>query len=75
MFDLCDTGMVTRFQFEEILNLLHLFPQTYEIQLVLSRYDLDGDGMLNYEQFMGFLLPFDPKCRDLCLPRSKFCTA
>lgn len=41
----------------------------------MSRYDLDGDGMLNYEEFMGFLLPFDPKYRDLCLARSKFCTA
>lgn len=40
MFDLSDTGYITRLQFEEIFNLLQLFPSTLEIQLALYRYDL-----------------------------------
>lgn len=51
MFDINSTGMITRFQFEEVLNLMKLFPTSLEIELSLFRYDKDVDGRLNFAEF------------------------
>ena len=51
LFDCSKTGMITRMDFEEVLNLLELYPQVIEIELAMARYDADGDGKLSYDEF------------------------
>jgi len=74
MFDLSDTGQITRRQFEEVFNLLKLFPTSLEIELTLFRYDKDLDGRLNFEEFKEVVLPFDSNYRDLVLRRPSYCS-
>ena len=51
MFDLHETGEINRRQFEEVYNLLKLYPTSLEVELTLFRYDKDLDGRLNYKEF------------------------
>lgn len=51
MFDLGETGAVTRRQFEEVCNLLKLYPTSLEIELAMFRYDKDLDGKLKIDEF------------------------
>ena len=39
VFDLNGTGKITRLQFEEVYNLYRQYPKSYELQLILGRYD------------------------------------
>lgn len=73
MFDINQTGMITRMQFEEVFNLLKLFPTSLEIELALFRYDKDIDGRLNFSEFEDALLPADKNYRDLVLARQPYC--
>ena len=72
MFDLSDTGAVTRFQFEEVYNLLKLYPSTLEVELALYRYDRDLDGKLSFDEFREIILPSDKNYRDLVLRRKPY---
>ena len=72
LFDCSKTGSITRMDFEEVLNLLELYPQVIEIELAMARYDSDGDGKLSYEEFKEALLPADENYRKLCLARRSF---
>lgn len=69
MFDCQETGMITRMQFEEVFNLLKLFPTSLEIELTLFNYDKDVDGRLNFKEFQDAILPYDKNYRDLVLAR------
>jgi Ca2+-binding EF-hand superfamily protein len=57
VFDLSGTGKITRLQFEEVCNLYRQYPKSYELQLILGRYDLDGDGALSFSEFSDMFLP------------------
>ena len=57
MFDLNNTGSVTRRQFEEVFNLLQLYPTALEIELTLYRYDADHNGKLSKKEFQKMILP------------------
>ena len=57
MFDLSDTKEISRRQFEEVFNLLKLYPTSIEIEMTMFRYDLDMDGKLNFEEFKNAILP------------------
>mmetsp|Transcript_6142 Transcript_6142/g.8250 ORF Transcript_6142/g.8250 Transcript_6142/m.8250 type:complete len:111 (+) Transcript_6142:119-451(+) len=69
MFDLSETGEITRRQFEEVFNLMKLFPTSIEMELTLFRYDKDVDGRLSFKEFSDMVLPFDENYRDLVLRR------
>ena len=74
MFDLNDTGSVTRRQFEEVFNLLELYPTALEIELTLFRYDKANNGKLNRSEFNAMILPVDANYRDLILRRKSYCS-
>ena len=60
---------MTRFQFEEVYNMLKLYPSTLEIELTLYRYDKDLNGRLNFDEFKELILSSDPNYSDLVLKR------
>ena len=72
LFDCRKTAMISRMDFEEVMNLLELYPQVIEIELAMARYDTDGDGKLSYDEFKEALLPQDENYRKLCLARRSF---
>lgn len=74
MFDLGETGAVTRRQFEEVCNLLKLYPTSLEIELAMFRYDKDLDGKLKIDEFQEALLPGDENYRSLVLRRTPYAT-
>lgn len=67
-----DSGVITRRQFEEVLNLIRLYPTSIEIELALLRYDKDLDGKLNLNEFRSVILPNDDNYSDLILRRGSF---
>ena len=74
MFDLAETGQITRFQFEEVYNLLQLYPSSLEIELTLYRYDRNLNGKIDFNEFKEALLSSDENYRDLVLRRRAYCT-
>ena len=74
MFDLQGTGSVTRRLFEEVMNLLKLFPTSLEIELSMFRYDTSMDGRLSFQEFKELILPYDENYRDLVLRRPPYCS-
>ena len=74
MFDLSDTGEITRRQFEEVFNLFKLYPTSLEIELSMFRYDRDLDGRLNLSEFKEAILPYDENYRSLVLNRKSYCS-
>ena len=74
MFDLQMTGEITRRQFEEVFNLLKLYPTSLEIELTMYRYDKQLNGKLTFNDFKDVILPFDNNYRDIVLNRKSFCT-
>ena len=74
MFDLNGLGDVSRRQFEEIYNLLKLYPSSLEVELTLYRYDKDFNGKLDFDEFKEILLPFDKNYRDIVLRRPSYCS-
>lgn len=70
MFDLSESGEITRRQFEEVFNLMRLYPTSIEIELTLFRYDKDMDGRLSFYEFSEMVLPVDENYRDLVERRS-----
>ena len=72
MFDISDSGVITRRQFEEVFNLIRLYPTSIEIELTLFRYDKDLDGKLNFNEFKTAVLPLDENYADLILRRGSF---
>ena len=74
MFDLNHTGEITRRQFEEVFNLLKLYPTSLEVELALFRYDKDLDGKLNFDEFKAAILPADSNYSDLVLRRQPYCS-
>ena len=75
MFDLSDTGSISRFQFEEVYNLLKLYPTSLEVELALFRYDRDLDGKLDFNEFKEAILSADDNYRDLVLRRKAYCSS
>jgi len=73
MFDLSETGDITRRQFEEVFNLMKLYPTSLEVELALFRYDKDLDGRLNFDEFKEAILPKDHNYRDLVMRRPSYC--
>ena len=74
MFDLYNTGEITRFQFEEVFNLLEMYPQSIEIELAMFRYDTKNYGKWTQDEFREAILPRDKNYRDLILARKAYCT-
>ena len=74
MFDLDHSGEITRRQFEEVFNLLKLYPTSLEVELALFRYDKDLDGRLNFDEFKAAILPADTNYSDLVLRRQPYCS-
>lgn len=75
MFDLQMTGEITRRQFEEVFNLLKLYPTSLEIELTMYRYDKQFNGKLTFDDFSDVILPFDKNYRDIVLSRPSFCSS
>lgn len=74
MFDLNNSGWVTRRQFEEVFNLLQLYPTAIEIELTLYRYDGDHNGRLSRKEFTEMILPYDENYRELVERRKPYCS-
>ena len=74
MFDLNNSGWVTRRQFEEVFNLMQLYPTALEIELTLFRYDADHNGRLSKKEFTDIILPNDQNYRELVERRKPYCS-
>jgi len=42
-------------EFEQALNAFGIFPKKVETQALMRHYDVDGDGNINFEEFMSGL--------------------
>lgn len=51
-FDYNRNGKLDAAEFEQALAYFGLFPKKVELQALLKYYDMDGDGNINYEEFL-----------------------
>ena len=72
IFDVQHLGTVSRLQFEEVYNLLGLYPQRDELQLTFKRYDTDRDDVLKFEDFLKIFGPRDKRYLDVVSTRHSF---
>ena len=57
-FDINKNNLISKLDFREICKKEYfLFPNDNQIKLLYSRYDLDNDGNLNFEEFMNMISP------------------
>jgi Ca2+-binding EF-hand superfamily protein len=74
IFDTQCQGFISRLQFEEVYTIHMLYPSTYDICLLLSRYNLTRNGSLHYDEFVDMIAPRDEKYKEILLARkSKHC--
>ena len=55
------------------LNLIGVYPQDYQIRLLMKRFDLQKEGCINYGDFFDMLVPFEKEYRNMVenrVPRS-----
>ena len=47
------------------LNLIGIFPTDHEVRLLMKRFDLQKQGVLNYADFFDMLVPFEKEYRTM----------
>lgn len=57
---------------EEVFSLFEIYPTLEELELVMSKYDKDQDGKLNFKEFCGMILPLDKNYQSLLLSRKSY---
>ena len=70
VFDFRDTGIVNLDDIIEAFELFHVFPTREEARLFLSRYDINKNNNLNFEEFCEAFLPLHKGTADILQNRS-----
>lgn len=64
--DVMGRGRVSKRDFEAALGRIGLLVEPEEMNVLFARFDTDGDGMINYEEFSKFIDLDDREMTDLC---------
>ena len=64
--DVTGTGRLSKRDFETSLGRIGLLVEPDEMNVLFARFDTDGDGMINYEEFAKFIDLDDREMEDLC---------
>ena len=70
IFELNDRGFITEDDLKYGLNTLDIYPTAPETHLLLKRFDLQKEGVLNYADFFDMVTPFDKSYRGIVEHRS-----
>ena len=54
-FDVDDSKKLDQFEFEQALAKFGIFAKSVELQALVKYYDVDGDGLISYEEFLNGL--------------------
>ena len=65
IFELNGRGFVDECDLKTGLNLLGIFPTDHEVRLLMKRFDLQKQGVLNFADFFDMLVPFEKEYRTL----------
>ena len=65
IFELNGRGFLDECDLKCGLNLIGIFPTDHEIRLLMKRFDLQKQGVLNYADFFDMLVPFEKEYRTL----------
>jgi len=69
LFDYTNTGFVSVADIQDAFNAYQVYPSREEAQLILNRFDQDGDGRLRYSEFQEMFNPKDLASSDLLVSR------
>ena len=70
IFELNGRGFITEDDLKYGLNALDIYPTAPETHLLLKRFDLQKEGILNYADFFDMVTPFDKSYRGIVEHRS-----
>ena len=59
IFELNGRGFIDECDLKCGLNLIGIFPTDHEVRLLMKRFDLQKQGVLNYADFFDMLVPFE----------------
>ena len=65
IFELNGRGFVDECDLKCGLNLIGIFPTDHEIRLLMKRFDLQKQGVLNFADFFDMLVPFEKEYRTM----------
>lgn len=65
--DTDSAGKITKREFEECLNRIGLRVETDELQVLFARFDLNGDGKIDYLEFSKFIDLDNTEMKDVCV--------
>jgi Ca2+-binding EF-hand superfamily protein len=76
IFELNGRGFIDECDLKCGLNLIGIFPTDHEIRLLMKRFDLQKQGVLNFADFFDMLVPFEKeyramvenRCPNTCCP-------
>ena len=69
LFDFTNTGLVTLTDLQQAFNLYSVYPSREEAQLIINRFDNDGDSRLTYSEFQEIFNPKDRYTSDTLVVR------
>jgi Ca2+-binding EF-hand superfamily protein len=65
IFELNGRGFIDECDLKCGLNLIGIFPTDHEVRLLMKRFDLQKQGVLNYADFFDMLVPFEKEYRTM----------
>lgn len=65
IFELNGRGFINECDLKCGLNLIGVFPTDHEVRLLMKRFDLQKQGVLNYADFFDMVVPFEKEYRTL----------
>ena len=76
IFELNGRGFIDECDLKCGLNLIGIFPTDHEVRLLMKRFDLQKQGVLNFADFFDMLVPFEKeyramvenRCPNTCCP-------
>jgi Ca2+-binding EF-hand superfamily protein len=74
IFDPTGRGYITRMEYINTLNLIGIYPTSKEMELLMTKYDIDRDGLIKYSEFVEIVAPKDKSFYHLLIERMPFNT-
>ena len=65
IFENENKGFLTKEDLKDGLNLLNVYSTDLDIRLLMKRFDLKKQNIINFADFFDMILPYDKKIRDL----------
>ncbi len=72
LFDGQGHGTISRMQFEEVYNLLSMYPDRHELVMLFRKFDTDQDEILKYPDLVNMFGPRDDRYKDVLVHRKSF---